>query len=411
VPPVAGTPIPDTAKTPDQVTTVRARLTGAVPGYENVSLYGEGEVDVTDANRHIVAVGGEVMLPNRSRVYGRYEFMNSVTGPYGLANGQKQNASVLGVDTEYMQDGRLFTEYRVRDAFAGGDTEAAIGLRNLWTLGQGVRLGTSLEHVNAISGTGQNDNTAVSLALEYTANPLWKGSTRIEYNNAVSTQTWLFTVGLAARLAPAWTMLARNTLSVQQNKTDNGEHTLERMQAGVAWRDIETNQFNALGRVEFRDEKDNATQGVQLRNSTTLVSLAGNWQPRPPFLVSGRYAAKWATDNSLGLTSKYRAQLVGGRATWEFMPRWDIGFIASGLFGDKYGSRQYGAGIELGYMVTTNLWLSAGYNFFGFKDEDLSGGDYTSKGAFVRLRYKFDEDLFSSVGGDVAQTTKARDAR
>jgi hypothetical protein len=411
VPPVEGTPIPDTAKTPDQVTTVRARLTAAIPGYENISVYGEGEVDVTDASRHIVALGGEVMLPNRSRVYGRYEFMNSVTGPYGLANGQKQNASVLGVDTEYMQDGRLFSEYRIRDAFSGGDTEAAIGLRNLWNLGQGLRLGTSLEHVNAISGTGQNENTAVALALEYTANPLWKGSTRVEYNNAVSTQTWLWTIGLAARLAPAWTMLARNTLSIQQNKTDDGEHTLERMQAGVAWRDIETNQFNALARVEVRDEKDNATQGVQLRSSTNLISLTGNWQPRPPFLVSGRYAAKWATDKSLGLTTKYNAQLLGGRATWEFLPRWDIGIIASVLMGNRYASRQYGTGVELGYMVTTNLWLSAGYNFFGFKDDDLAGSDYTSKGPFVRLRYKFDEDLLSSIGGDVAQTAKARDVK
>jgi hypothetical protein len=45
-------------------------------------------------------------------------------------------------------------------------------------------------------------------------------------------------------------------------------------------------------------------------------------------------------------------------------------------------------------MVMENLWLSAGYNWFGYKDQDLTGGDYTNKGAFVRLRYKFDEDLF-----------------
>ena len=57
---------------------------------------------------------------------------------------------------------------------------------------------------------------------------------------------------------------------------------------------------------------------------------------------------------------------------------------------------EYGLGIEAGYLVTSNLWLSAGYNFFGFKDDDLAGADYTNRGAYVRLRYKFDEELFGT---------------
>ncbi len=43
----------------------------------------------------------------------------------------------------------------------------------------------------------------------------------------------------------------------------------------------------------------------------------------------------------------------------------------------------------------TNLWVSAGYNFFGYRDADLQGADYTAKGPYVRLRYKFDESLSS----------------
>ena len=47
--------------------------------------------------------------------------------------------------------------------------------------------------------------------------------------------------------------------------------------------------------------------------------------------------------------------------------------------------------------VATNLWVSAGYNFFGYKDADLAGADYTAKGPFVRVRYKFDEELLRGV--------------
>lgn len=44
----------------------------------------------------------------------------------------------------------------------------------------------------------------------------------------------------------------------------------------------------------------------------------------------------------------------------------------------------------------TNLWLSLGYNFMGFEDEDIAYDDSTQEGAYFRLRFKFDEDLFQS---------------
>jgi len=80
------------------------------------------------------------------------------------------------------------------------------------------------------------------------------------------------------------------------------------------------------------------------------------------------------------------------------MPRWDVGLAASGLFGERLSSRQYALGLEVGYRLATNLWLSAGYNVFGYHDEDLAAGDYTNKGAYLRLRYKFDESLLGSMG-------------
>ena len=57
-------------------------------------------------------------------------------------------------------------------------------------------------------------------------------------------------------------------------------------------------------------------------------------------------------------------------------------------------------GIEVGYLLTTNLWASAGYNVTGFREEDLAAGEYTTRGAYLRLRYKFDEALFGRTGED-----------
>ena len=51
--------------------------------------------------------------------------------------------------------------------------------------------------------------------------------------------------------------------------------------------------------------------------------------------------------------------------------------------------------MEAGRLLRQNLWLSVGYNGTGFRgDADLTGYEYTERGVFVRLRFKFDEDLF-----------------
>ena len=80
--------------------------------------------------------------------------------------------------------------------------------------------------------------------------------------------------------------------------------------------------------------------------------------------------------------------------------------MTSVLFSPKGNSRQWAQGLELGYQVQTNLWLAGGVNWSGFTDRDLTGSDYTRKGVYIRLRWKFDEDLFR---GGQAATNRAMD--
>ena len=403
VPATPGQPTP--APLPDEVTTVRARLTGQVPQIKGLSLYGEAEVDVNHPEDKVIAAGGEYELPNKSRIYARHDFISSITGPYGLNPTEQQNTTAIGIDTEYMKDGRFYSEYRIRDAMSGGDTEAALGLKNLWSIAPGLKLGTTFERVHTLAGTNTNENTAIALALEYTASENWKGSTRLELRDGTTQDSLLFTVGLAAKMNRDWTMLARNAYTLTKNDTGGGEQVIDRMQAGLAYRDNETNRWNALARIEYRVQNDDTQPGVDLKSSTTIISAHADYQYSRPFLVTGRYAAKWTTDGSNGLSTKYHAQVVGARANWEFAPKWDVSLVTSAVFGEQTSSRQYGVGLEVGYLMATNLWLSAGYNIVGYSDSDLAGADYTTRGPFVRLRYKFDESVIEAVPGVKSLTT------
>jgi hypothetical protein len=171
----------------------------------------------------------------------------------------------------------------------------------------------------------------------------------------------------------------------------------------MAYRPVDTDVWNALGKIELRHEKDDTQQDllqnkVALRRSSQILSLHGNYQPRKELIWSGRIAGKWTQDRSNGLDTKYNAQLISGRMTMELSKRWDLSIQASSHFSNSFKTQQYGLGVEVGYLLTENLWLAGGFNFAGFQDEELVDGDYTNPGWYARLRYKFDETLFG--GGD-----------
>ena len=46
-----------------------------------------------------------------------------------------------------------------------------------------------------------------------------------------------------------------------------------------------------------------------------------------------------------------------------------------------------------------NLWLSAGYNFAGYRDSDFTSAGYTARGAYTKLRFKFDSGTTKDVAG------------
>ena len=189
-------------------------------------------------------------------------------------------------------------------------------------------------------------------------------------------------------------MLTRNTWTNTSTKgATPGDQTRWNYQIGAAYRDTDTNQLSALGRYEHREEKDTVAAPA-LKRALNILSAHANYQSNRATVMSARYAAKFVNEDSLGIASQSSGHLMSGRITHDLNSKWDIGLVAS-MHGDRgFSNRKMGLGIEAGYLLQENLWLSAGFNLFGFKDKDLAAQDYTEKGFYVRLRYKFDESLF-----------------
>jgi hypothetical protein len=399
-----------------ELKSVRAKITALSTGGK-ASAYLEGEQDTSEKEKRLLALGGDYRFSDRGRLYGRVEDIKNETA--------SQRAAVIGIDTSYMKDGQLFNEYRLRDSIDRRNSEAAIGVRNLWTISEGLRFSTGLEYLRAIEGDGTTA-TAASLGVDYTANPLWKGSARLEgrrENNPLDpTTTWLSTIGFARKLDRDWTFLGKNIYSLT-DRSLTADQVNERFQMGFAYRDTDTNRVNWLSRYQYSYFKNDAAFGVTTTTPALVatplkivheLSTHVDYHPTRPHTFNAGYALRrisetFNNDNGSRGKSDYLAHWVHGRYMYDITERWDIGLLGSVKYnpsadGLQTRARDYGFGIETGYLMHQNLWASIGYNFIGFKDDSLIDENFTSKGPFLRLRYKFDHHTFSGKDPAVNKT-------
>jgi len=395
-----------------------ARIGAGYKINEKFVVGAEYEQEISGEDRERIAAGVDYRLRERNRLYGRYERQTGLTSAYGITTADRESdALVFGFDSTYLKDTQVFSEYRMRDSISGRDVQTASGIRDSWDVKEGLRLTGAAEHVRVYDGdTG--DATALAFGLDYSANPLWRGALRLEYRVSGDVDetpdideefdTTLVQLLVARKLSRDWTFLARNYFLMTDYQS-RGDVMQDRFQLGVAYRDTDRNRINALARYEYKIEEDdsglavigvaNPDAGQDVRTRAHIFSTHADWHPSRPWWLTGRVAAKWQEDrfgynDGTRVDSRFRGVLVSGRVVYDITEKWDVGVLASTFRGD-YDADQYAYGVEVGRILRQNLWLSVGYNFVGFRgDQDLTGYEYTDEGAFVRLRFKFDEDLF-----------------
>lgn len=418
----------------ESLTTLRARLSAQVPGLPQAQVFVEGEQDVHASDRHALAIGGNVAVTDKTRVYGRYEL---VSGLQVLDAAQSNNVGVLGIESSYMEGGRVYNEYRLADTLDGRAAQAATGVRNTVKLSDRLRLTGGLEHTRQMGGydnsansgngyvNGLGQSTAITGGVEYLTDQV-KASGIVEGRKGDDADTRLVSAGIGYKLDASWSLLARSVVSDSEGQGSNAgnERHLQRHQVGVAYRPVDTDRWNALARYEHRSERivgagntagalssgsvfgaDYGNASLPGTTSADIVSAHLNVNPERGRVVTARYAAKVSRADDGELASRYWAHLLQGRYTQDLNRDWDVGVQAGLLYG-KGGALQRTLGMELGYQLTKDLWVSAGYNVVGLRDRDLTANEYTSKGAYIRLRFKFDETGLGFAPAGAADATR-----
>jgi len=129
---------------------------------------------------------------------------------------------------------------------------------------------------------------------------------------------------------------------------------------------------------------------ASLRDSFSL-HLAAGVRAGPRQRLAGSWIAhRIGADQEVGLDASL-TDLLSLHYTVEVHPRWTVGASTRRFAQHDTGTTSYGAGLEVGHLAWKDLWILTGYNVSGFRDEAFPIRDRTEEGAFVAVRFKFDE--------------------
>ncbi|MBI5170148.1 MAG: DUF11 domain-containing protein [Candidatus Eisenbacteria bacterium] len=391
---VAGVTRRDAASDPTTAS-VRARLSAQWPKHPEWSGYSELEQDTRAWERRMAAVGGEYRFTARGRLYARHELLSSLSSAWAMSNTQSRAATVVGVDADVAHDAHVFSEYRMSDVIAGREGQAAVGLRNGWKIADGMRLSTTFERVTPLAGSDAGPTTALTGAVDFTGDDVWKGSSRFEVRTSRASDQFLQGMAAAVRLDSAWTALGRQLLTLTRTH-GAGAEARERLQLGFAWRP--NGPYEALGRWEFRYDREapNAAAGIgRVRHVANIAALSGSATKRAWEGTLG-WAGKLTREQESARVTAGGAQWVHGRIARALGAHWDAGVTGSVRAGRTLAEREYGLGAEVGRELARGAWLSLGFNRFGFDDDELAGESWTRAGAYLRVRMRFDERTFAN---------------
>jgi uncharacterized repeat protein (TIGR01451 family) len=385
---VADATVPVDPNAHQRATTARARLSVQPARMPELTGYVEAEQALDQAGAHEAALGVDYQLSSGTKFYARHELVNTL--PVLSSASTSRQTTAIGVDSAYSSTGRVFAEMRQTTNQGLTGPAAAYGLRESWELRRGVRLTGGLEKVQALGGPADlgkaTNTTAITSALEVNIADDWRANGRIERATGPAENSTLLTAGLAYKLSPAWTALARQVFYRTESKAaDSAVRIQSRLQLGMAWRSVQDDALLLLER--YKEPLDTGAR------DSAIVSAQYGRALTTTLRLSGRLAGRRSVETAAGQAYRSYAALAGGRLSYEVTSKWNLGLQAQVVAGT--GARNAGLGLEAGYRLTDAFWVVVGYNWMNATDPVLQGTQF-SHGAYVRLRYLFDESALDA---------------
>ena len=239
------------------------------------------------------------------------------------------------------------------------------------------------------SGSFDQDFTAVFAGATYQQEN-WSASTRIEHHTGDEADklNWLF--GANRQLSEGRVVSASASYLTEELTTGELNDALD-IRFALAYRPA-SSRWSVFNRTDLVfDRLENQTFDTRSRKwvNNTHVNFAASAKHQ----IYMQLGLKYVVDSFDGQEFDGVTYLLGSQYRYNFHPRWDVGLQGGILHSVNSDLSKLSAGFSVGYSAFANSWISLGYNFVGFRDDDFVGADFTAKGPYIKLRLKFDQEI------------------
>ena len=245
------------------------------------------------------------------------------------------------------------------------------------------------------AGSLNEDYVAAYVGAMYTSDN-WSANSRIEVRDSDSEERTTMLMGWYREPSSGHGMSA--ALTRFQAETILGtEMAQTNLRFGWAYRAADS-RWSFLNRVDLVSDK-----------MTTLTEEQDTWRVINNFNANRRfgagsqlslqYAFKYVRSEFDGTGYNGYTDLIGIDMRHGFRERWDAGVNTSIYHSYQSKVIDYGVGVDVGYNLATNMWLTLGYNFAGFDDKDFQAARYTAAGPYLRFTLKADQQILKRIAG------------
>ena len=341
----------------------------------------------------------------------RMVFLRGDSGSYSVTE--------MGVRTRLGAGSEAFGKYQIA-GIDGGRNAALVGLRNRIALGESWTLNALMERRQGIGRASvfdpvralpflqvEEDYWSVGLGSEFVrpGSPL-RMSARGEMRNGDIRSTRLLTVAGDASISRSLAVLSRQEILGTEQSTTGLRTRSHRYSSawGVAFRPVQSNVLNILGKVDWIDVASGDGGGSVLTGPTgeTRAIFAGEaiWRPLPRSEIAGRYAVRSASGSLVAsdrttLPIRSTAEFIGWRASRQLRPYLELRANGRLLIERQSGSRRLDLAPEFAFMPQPALEIVSGYRLGNLRDPDFAvdGG----RGWFLTFGARLTEGTVNSA--------------
>ncbi len=329
--------------------------------------------------------------------------LGTVSIRHELQDGEnaRSNNTVVGVTAAPWKGANLTASGDMVTNDSGRRLGATVGLDQTvridekWSVTGGLRnrkvLNSDQEFVEvlpdaAISAFEKNEGFTSAYAGVGYRNDVMSGSVRGEVRDSAESTGYIGSASVARELSETLSFAGAARGLINDPKGGGNANSQLDVRLGGAWRprDEDTILFDRLDLNHTHDALGQRTTKI-VNNAAFNTMVSDRWQ------LTGNWGVKNVRTEIAGQKFSNTTHLLGAETRFDVTEKIDIGLRGSYLTNNGTDSAAYSWGPSIGVSPVKNVWVSAGYNVEGYKDDDFEAAEYSRKGLYLQMRLKFDQ--------------------